>query len=70
MARRVDPMIARCPKCGSKRNVLCHERGAAFDDEALPSIDAADEWREPNAAETNVVKQLSFQANQRMRGAA
>jgi hypothetical protein len=134
-------MIARCPKCGSKRNVLCHERGVpfrdqvhrervteaehlasmtrnellddrqranillrvrdeldaadklapharrqrrneileharreygpAFNDEALPAIEAADdEWREPNATETNALKQLSFQANQRMRGAA
>ena len=141
MSRRVDPMIARCPKCGSKRNVLCHERGTplrdhvhrervteaehlasmtrnallddrqranlllrvrdeldaadklpahsrrqrrqevldrarheygpAFDDEALPAIDSAcDEWHEPNAAETNSLKQLSFQANQRIRGAA
>ena len=141
MSRRVDPMSARCPKCGSKRNVLCHERGvpfrdhvhrervteaehlasmtrngvlddrqranlllrvrdeldaadklpatsrrqrrqeildrarreygAAFDDEALPGLEAADdEWREPNATETNALKQLSFQANQRMRGAA
>jgi hypothetical protein len=134
-------MIARCPKCGSKRNVLCHERGAplrdhvhrervaeaehlatmtrnelledrqranlllrvrdeldaadklpehsrrqrrqeilararheygaAFDDEALPAVEVAcDEWREPSSAETNALKQLSFQANQRMRGAA
>jgi pantothenate synthetase len=48
-----------------------HEYGAAFDDEALPGIEAAcDEWREPDAAETNALKQLSFQANQRMRGAA
>lgn len=141
MSRRIDPMIARCPKCGSKRNVACHERGVpfrdhvhrervkeaeylatmtrdellddrqranlllrvrddldaanklpshsrrqrrqeildharheygpAFDDEALPGLESADdEWREPNAAETNVLKQLSFQANQRMRGAA
>lgn len=139
MSRRVDPMNARCPKCGSKRSVLCHERGvplrdhvhrervteaehlasmtrsellddrqranlllrtrdqlaaadklpphsrrqrrqeildharsvygAAFDDEALPGLDAADEeWREPNAAETNVLRQLAMQANQSMRG--
>ena len=139
MSRRIDPMVARCPKCGSKRSVLCHERGvplrdhvhrervteaehlasmtrnellddrqranlllrvrdeldaanklpphsrrqcrqeildrarfeygAAFDDEALPGLDAADdEWREPNAAETNVLRQLAMQANQRMRG--
>ena len=139
MSRRVDPMNARCPKCGSKRGVLCHARGApfrdhvhrervteaehlasmtrsellddrqranlllrvrdeldaadklpphsrrqcrqeildrarfeygaAFDDEALPGLDAADdEWREPNAAETNVLRQLAMQANQDMRG--
>ncbi len=138
MSRRVDPMIAQCPKCGSKRGVLCHERGAplsnhvhrervneaeylasmtrskllddrqranlllrvrdeldaanklqepsrqqrrkevldrarleygpAFDDEALPGVEDADDWREPNAAETNVLKQLATQANQGMRG--
>lgn len=136
MSRRIDPMVARCPKCGSKRGVQCHERGnpfrdhvhrervkeaeylasmtrsallddrqranlllrvcdeldaanklpshsrrqrrqevldrarneygAAFDDEALPGIESADdEWHE-----TNALKQLSFQANQRMQGAA
>ena len=139
MSRRVDPMNARCPKCGSKRSVLCHEHGvplqgrvhrervteaehlasmtrnellddrqranlllrvrdeldaadklpphsrrqcrqeilgrarieygAAFDDEALPGLDSADEeWCEPNAAETNVLRQLAIQANQSMRG--
>lgn len=140
MSRRVDPAIARCPKCGSKRNVSCHERGrplhdhfhrervteaehlasmtrnailddrqranlllrvrdeldaadklpkhsrrqrrqeildrarteygAAFDDEALPGIDNADEWREPIASEANALKQLATQASQGMRGAA
>lgn len=141
MSRRVDPLTARCPKCGSKRNVLCHERGRplrdhfhrervteaeylatmtrnellddrqranlllrvrdeldeadklpshsrrqrqqeiidrarieygpAFDDEALPAIDSADDdWHEPDPVETNALKQLATQANQRMRGAA
>jgi hypothetical protein len=137
MSKRVDPMNAACPKCGSKRNIPCHDRGVsfrdhvhrervteaehlasmtrneplddcqranlllrvrdelddadklpahsrrqrrqeiltrarheygpAFDDEALPAIDAADdEWHEPNAAETNALKQLAIQANQRL----
>jgi hypothetical protein len=45
------------------------EYGAAFDDEALPAIEAADrEWHEPNLAETDVIKQLSIQANQNMQG--
>lgn len=141
MSRHVDPSTARCPKCGAKRGVLCHERGTplrnhyhrarvteaeylatmtrnellddrqranlllrvrdeldaadklpahsrrqrrneildrarteygnAFDEEALPAIDFADdEWREPDAAETNAVKQIATQVSQRMQGAA
>lgn len=47
------------------------EYGPAFDDEALPSIEAADdEWREPDPHETFALKQLAAQTNQGMRGAA
>jgi hypothetical protein len=47
------------------------EYGPTFDDDGvLDALDAADEWHEPIASETNTLKQLAFQANQRIRGAA
>lgn len=47
------------------------EYGPAFDDDGvLDALEAADEWREPDATETNALKQLSFQANRRAQGVA
>lgn len=47
------------------------EYGNAFDDEALPALESADDdWRELDPVETNAVKQLATQISQRMQGAA
>lgn len=47
------------------------EYGPAFDDEALPAIESADEdWREPNQGDVDALKQLARVGTPRMSGAA